>query len=360
MSSLGRDLASVRKQQKLTLEEVQTASKIPLITLKAIEDDSIFEESEENPTYIRSFVRSYAKVLKIDNDRVLASLDAVEKNNYQGELLKKTENEESQTTEPEQSPIKKPVSDGLKKSTNIEGQNYRNTPEPPTVHSVNWADLGKRFIIPDNKSRMWVLLSFLFILIIAVGGFIYFFGGSYLSFDVSNQPENNTSDTTTRTQPPAQLPVNPDVQNSEPVIDTLQSQLNTPLETQNEAPSTQNQVLGDTLSLVVYAAFDKLDPVRITSDLSWRTNPYWMEQGEAYYFDFKDTVLVRGQYSQMLLLLNGHIIENFRQNYFDQSFNSVMLTRSIFESNPVFTQPAPQNFPLAVGAPDSIIYPTVF
>jgi len=359
MSSLGHDLASVRKQQNLTLEEVQTASKIPMVTLQAIEDDSIFEKSEENSTYIRSFVRSYAKVLKIDDERVLASLDAVEKNNYQGELLEKPDRQEEKPPKKAAQLSKKPIRDSSKKQgPDKNKRDYRNAPEPPTIHSINWADLGKKFIIPDNKSRVWLLISAIFLLILTVGGLAFYFGGSTMSFDLSGS--NGTETTDSRTQPPAQLPVNPGVQDPEFTEDTLQAQPSTPLANQNVSQNGESQVLGDTLSLVVYAAYDKLDPVRITSDLSWRTNPYWMEQGEAYYFDFKDTVLVRGQYSQMLLLLNGHIIENFRQNYFDPSFNSVMLTRSIFEDNAVFTQPAPIDFPLAIGPPDSIIYPTVF
>lgn len=355
MSSLGRDLASVRKQQNLTLEEVQTASKIPMVTLRAIEDDSIFEESEENSTYIRSFVRSYAKVLKIDDERILASLDAVEKNNYKGELFKEPD---EKTEKPEETSAKRKINTEKASGNGTGKQNYRNAPAPPTVSSVNWADLGKRFIIPENKSRFWVLFLAVLILIIIVGAGVYYYAGFYSSSDVPKQVENLTTDS--RTQSPAQLPVDTDTQPTLVNNDSLQAQSNTPFPNQTISQNNEPQVLGDTLSLVVYAAYDKLDPVRITSDLSWRTNPYWMEQGEAYYFDFKDTVLVRGQYSQMLLLLNGHIIENFRQNYFDPSFNSVMLTRSIFENNPVFTQPAPLNFPLAVGPPDSIVYPTVF
>jgi hypothetical protein len=113
--------------------------------------------------------------------------------------------------------------------------------------------------------------------------------------------------------------------------------------------------LRDTLTVVVYAAFDKLEPVRVTSDLNWRTNPFWMEQGQAFKFDFKDTLLVRGQYSRMLLMFNGHVIENPTNSYFNTDFNSVMLTRSDLQTSS-FMEPAPTELPNDVTLPDSIVY----
>lgn len=110
----------------------------------------------------------------------------------------------------------------------------------------------------------------------------------------------------------------------------------------NQAPVLQSSNLDtqiDTLTLAVYAAFDKLEPVRVTSDLNWRTNPFWMEQGEAFNFDFNDSLLVRGQYSRMLLLFNGHVIDNHRQ-YYDPENESLVITRSILNDSGYFG-PAP-------------------
>ena len=73
--SLGKDLATIRKGLGLTLEEIQNAIKIPTHILKSIEDDSIYDSEEHNTTYIRSFIRSYARGLKIDDDKVVAALE---------------------------------------------------------------------------------------------------------------------------------------------------------------------------------------------------------------------------------------------------------------------------------------------
>ncbi|HBQ61517.1 MAG TPA: DUF4115 domain-containing protein, partial [Balneolaceae bacterium] len=73
--SLGKDLASIRKSKNLTLEDVQNAIKIPHDILDSIEDDSIFSDPNRNKTYLRSFVRSYAKLLKIDDEDIVEALD---------------------------------------------------------------------------------------------------------------------------------------------------------------------------------------------------------------------------------------------------------------------------------------------
>ncbi len=77
-----------------------------------------------------------------------------------------------------------------------------------------------------------------------------------------------------------------------------------------------------------------------------------MEQGDAFNFEFRDSLLIDGQYSRMLLLFNGHIIENPRQNYFDETFDAILITRSVV-NQPEYLEPAPAVFPLEVGPPDS-------
>src|SRR5699024_4061037 len=38
--------------------------------------------------------------------------------------------------------------------------------------------------------------------------------------------------------------------------------------------------LADTLTVVVYAAYDKLEPIRVYTDIFDELNPYWIDQGE--------------------------------------------------------------------------------
>ncbi len=342
--SLGKDLASIRKELGLSLEEIQSSIKIPMLTLKSIENDSIFESTEHNQTYIRSFVRSYARALHLNDDDVVKALDAVEAGIYDHDLL--AENEEVTPPEPDEN---EPFD--LKNVTPPDIEKAPSKPKP-TIENVNWADLGKKFSLQDSGSKGWVLLVIIiFVLALLATGF--FFREEIFGFfetgttEVTEPVENN-------------FPTLPDVTTEVDTLNTappLQAPDQGTTEVVNQVPALPSSNLNtqiDTLTLAVYAIFDKLEPVRVTSDLNGRTNPFWMEQGEAYNFDFNDSLLVRGQYSRMLLLFNGHVIENHRQ-YYDPETESVVITRSILDSSGYFN-PAPASFPYEEGPPDSLVY----
>src|SRR6056297_2691190 len=107
MASLGRDLAHIRKEQELSLEDIYETTKIPVRILRSIEDDSIFDDFENNATYIRSYVRSYAKALPIDEKQIIYALDKVAKNDYSGSLqslLKDTPKKTFEFDEGEETP----------------------------------------------------------------------------------------------------------------------------------------------------------------------------------------------------------------------------------------------------------------
>ncbi|MFP8487678.1 helix-turn-helix domain-containing protein [Gracilimonas sp. Q87] len=349
--SLGKDLAFIRKKQNLSLEDIQNEIKIPLLTLKSIEDGSIFTDSGETKTYIRSFVRSYAKVLGIEDSEIVQALNELEAGTYSGSLLADTkkpdevyheidniDSEKSETIDKEEKKDPKSVSGPP-----------RTKPSPATdVHSVNWADMGKKFSSVRQHSNLWVVISFLVILVVALLVTIFYWDSlsSAFSSEEADEPQVETVQPSAP-QEDSQIPTAENI----PAEDEDPETMNRPQDTPDDAPVT----LGDTLTVTVYAAFDKLEPVRVTSDFNWKTNPFWMEQGDAFNFEFSDSLLVDGQYSRMLLLFNGHIIENPRQSYFDQTFNAILITRSVL-NQPRYLEPAPAEFPLDIGAPDSTEY----
>ncbi|MBD3616467.1 MAG: helix-turn-helix domain-containing protein [Gracilimonas sp.] len=362
--SLGKDLASIRKSQNLTLEDIQNAIKIPLDTIKSIEDESIFTDPSMNKTYVRSFVRSYAKVLKLNDDDVVMALDEVEAGMYSGSLVSGKENideyrqpyspskpeekaPETSSTEPvESKPAQKPETEPPKEANKAEPI------APPEINTVNWADMGRKFTTAGKSSKVWLAISFFFIIAL-LATCIYIFWDDISS--VINQNFSANQEQTTSQQSNQEIIIPTPVDSS---AIAGESEAPSDSDTQNQSQSTAPNepiILGDTLTVTVYAAYGQLEPVRITSDLNWRTNPFWVEDGAAYNFDFRDTLLVRGQYSRMLLLFNGHIIENPRQNYFDTAFNSIMITRSVLDQ-PRYLAPAPDEFPLEIGPPDSTVY----
>ncbi len=368
--SLGKDLASIRKSQNLTLEDIQNAIKIPVDTLKKIEDGSIFTDPNENKTYIRSFVRSYAKILKIDDEDIIQALDELEAGTYTGSLIADSESsapstdqetsiedkdilksDEPTKKEPETEPTVPPA-ESTPKSTPKKSPERKKPQTTESSDQINWADMGHKFSPAGRNSKVWVIA----LLILVVGGLAG--AGYYYSDEISGlfneQPQ--TADTPPDNEDVGENVVPPTPIDSLQVIqDDADDEQETIEETETSSVTPPPISLGETLSVDVYAAFGQLEPVRVTSDLNWQTNPFWMEEGEAYRFDFQDTLLVRGQYSRLLLLFNGHVIENPRQNYFAPSFNSIMITRSVLDQEQYLAAP-PDSFPLEVGAPDSIIY----
>ncbi|HBX67798.1 MAG TPA: hypothetical protein DEG32_17240, partial [Balneolaceae bacterium] len=176
--SLGKDLASIRKGQNLTLEDIQNAVKIPLDTLQSIEDDSIFEDSYKNKTYVRSFVRSYAKELKLNDDDVVQALDEVEAGTYAGSILrdssestehftsKKSEKEDSETDEDKAGPPKS-FTPHTTKDKPLESSE-------PSTESFEWADLGNKFSAASKSSRIWIIIVAIVLVLGLLGAGYYF------------------------------------------------------------------------------------------------------------------------------------------------------------------------------------------
>lgn len=367
--SLGKDLASVRKEQKISLEEIQHSIKIPIYTLESIEDDSIFESTEHNTTYIRSFIRSYARALKLNDNDIVNALDAVEAGKYDHNLFDL--DKERKISDAEEKIVVEEIPFSL---NDVSPPDIKHAPvtSNPDVDSVNWADLGKNFSLKETTGKGWVLFSIIAFIVLIISTLFFYrteianiFNSSENESaqnienlptpptEINPQNEDSTSLATTNSPIP-NVPTNnvTETETQSQITPTTESQINT-------LPSSNLESVGDVLTVAVYAAFDKLDPVRVTSDLNWRVNPYWMEQGQAFLFDFNDTLVVRGQYSKILLLFNGHVIENPLQNYFNEEFDSILLTSSIF-NDPKYLNVAPSIFPNEVGAPDSLVYPSLY
>lgn len=346
--SLGKDLSTIRKELGLSLEEIQSSIKIPLLTLKSIENDSIFSSTEHNKAYIRNFIRSYARALKLDEQEVVDALDAFEAGIYDGELLSRDEK-----------PVHTPA---VEPEENLDQKNTPTPPPPtetssekpePTVENVNWADMGRKFSLEETSSKTWVVVLVVFFLL-ALLATSFFFRNDIIGFFSSDDPQTSEAVAPTIQTPEPESQTLDTLQNSTPTgsIDPIQLPSST---LQTETSQFISAAPGEVNTIAIYAAFDKLEPVRVTSDLNWRTNPFWMEQGEAFYFDFNDTLLVRGQYSRMLLMYNGHVIENASQLYFEPEYNSLMITKAALE-DPKYLSSPPAQFPYAEGAPDSIVY----
>jgi hypothetical protein len=337
MPSLGKDLAKIRSHLGLTVQDVQYTTKIPVSTIESIENDSIFSRAAEGKTYIRSFVRSYGRALKIDDGLLVKALDQQETGNYNHLLLQQFEElaepgETAELTEGSDHSEKKPVNTTPKKDE-VDGESLLSEKEKPDFHlksnpedenlkkvrsesavsaatstekkakskpsgsadhrNVDWANMGRRFKQEKKQTPVWIIGIIILLIISIFAGYLLYNNG-YLSALTDRSGQEGISATEPQTTQES-LTLNLNEQDMEDPEAFL-----------NSEATMQNVELDDVLYITVYAAYDNLDPVRVWSDLKPRLDPYWLEQGVALRFEFQDTIRIRAPYSNMLLFKNGH------------------------------------------------------
>ncbi|MDZ7772002.1 MAG: helix-turn-helix domain-containing protein [Balneolaceae bacterium] len=415
MPSLGNDLALIRKHRGLSLEDVRNATKIPPHILSSIEDDSLFGDMEEHKTYLRSYVRSYAKALRIDEETILEALDRQEEGRYEGLLQKKeksikgprfqldeedagehaeeagdsTEVERKAQDEQQQADGEDETADeeadrrgdmvhdhapkrhrkasplpetssrtapaaGEKENKNEDtsegeatgAESPSRVPPPPDVTSVDWADMGKKFTPLQSRPRLWIgLIIAAVILAAAAAWYIWGAGGNAGGEEQDNGGQQPTSEQQAALTPDSlqlDLSQEPAGAAGDPGEGSLGS-------LEQEAES-----LPDTLVLAIYAAYGQLEPVRVYSDVMNATNPYWIEQGEAFTFAFVEEIYIRGQFSQMELLMNGHPIPDFRNAFYNSDTGMLEIHRDWFGQDPIWLQPPPDSLEMDAPPPDTI------
>lgn len=367
MPSLGNDLASIRKEQNLSIDDIHKSTKIPLDTLHRIEDDSIFEDLEANKTYIRSYIRTYARELGIEDKLIIRALDQVENRNYQGILHdpedpKSTFTYDDSSEQPDQieekdiqespsdleaeyqseetsMPSELEQEDESKDQYKQSASPRRPQTNPPSVHSVNWADMGKKFNTIQPQTRIWGGAVIIFLLV-AVVVFIIWFQYEEEPTPIPEQTTENT-ETTQEAAPSDSLQ-----------LDLAESGQQTDPADEESEESTSS--LPDTLTLGIYAAYDVLEPVRVQADLMTTLNPYWIEEGTVFEFEFADNIQIRGQYDDMVLLLNGHVIEDFQSEFLNAETGGLQINREAFEGDSKWLQPPPDSLGNGIPQPENI------
>ena len=293
----------------------------------------------------------------------------VDSNNHSEDLSR----EAKETPIPEKKPSGKPPTSSTK-----------------TADKVNWAQMGKRFNAQQESKSNVLLITILAVITVSllVFGFLYRSTISSWFAGFSEAPSENTTEVT---DPNSDNVIIADSlsgnnlsgnsarssQDSEITGTTNRDEQQSPNSEANESETSQREAavelaqaetapldsialrnlaqFPDTLQIVIYAAYDKLNPVRVGSDLRESVFPLWMEQGEAYYFDFNEEITIRGQFSRMLILFNNTVIEAPLERFSGVQENTVRLTRerlaaAEFEAKPDLILPD------GVSEPDSIVY----
>lgn len=74
MASVAEQLRTAREAQNLTIQQIAEITNVRADHIRAIEDGNYNVFSA--PVYIRGFVRSYARILKLDVPTIIAAVDA--------------------------------------------------------------------------------------------------------------------------------------------------------------------------------------------------------------------------------------------------------------------------------------------
>jgi hypothetical protein len=358
MASLHQDLVDIRTKAGITPAQIQQKTKIPESIIREIEKGIIFESTEQQKTYVRSFTRSYAKAIGIKDDDIVKALDLNDSGEYvdflaskyiqKAEKKKNTSDSSDQNNDLKIEVAPEPQFDAsiLKPgpTSTIGAEEYsrpdpsraynKATPPPPKIETVDWADVGQRFT--GIRSGSAAYLGILVILILLIGG----------TYIVINWPESDDVETTTTiVDTPSEnlipAPIISPQTNDDDVIVVEQT-----------PPPTSKATLPDTLFIVIKAINNKLEPVRVLSDVNNIRSPYWIETNQAMRFDFINQVEITGNYSRMALFVNGHYLQNFRD--YIGSGNAIRITREILETYPNFFSNEPPVLPTGITAPTVI------
>lgn len=318
-------MAAIREKYGYSAEDIQQKTRLSPNIITSIEDDSIFEQLHRNKAYIRSYVRNYAKVLDIDDKRIVKALDQVELGAYDGQLNKslnakpKSEIKEGKDEEEvgfERLPVSSDDDDESLSQNKQKSLGEREV--------LDWSQFSHQSI-PDGrhiKKRGVVIGGVIIIVLIIIGIFLFF----YLKED-SKTLQNEPVTTVNSPQTPN---------------DSLRTAL---LPQQEPAGATAIITLPDTLTMTIIAAKGKLEPVRVYTDIMKIRRPYWIENHDTLSFEFIDTfrIMANDQTDRMELVFNGHIIQDAYNRFFKAESGMIELSRSLIQDHPEWMAPGADN-----------------
>lgn len=357
MESIHSDLVKIREKSGLSISDIAKKTRIPEQVIKDIEKGSIFDKAQHQKTYIRSFVRAYAKSIGVKDDDVIRSLDAYEQGNYTGFLYKKylhvtgTETEEPVDGEKLESHFEEGYEEGESSmikpgpTSTIGAEEFsrpdpsraynKTTPPPPQLDNIDWALVGTKLGNINSNVIIYMMAILLVGVVITGGVYLYsYVSGSDVSSSVSTATSNRSSSQTV-------------------AIDTTSIAELLGSGSVSSPPGVRPiPVLPDTLFVVIHASNDKLEPVRIMSDLIVRRSPYWIEHTEAMRFEFLSKIEIQGQLERMAMYINGHVIPDIES--LDTGNRTVIISREFLASNPDWFTSEPPPLPSGMREPSII------
>lgn len=339
MAHLSEDLVAIRDSKGLTSADIIQKTRIPANVIREIEYGTLFNQPENQRTYVRSFVRNYAKALRIDDVHIVSALDDFYSDSgYTGSLRSLYLGDEGGDKPAAPVEMLKRVIVTSTLGTTEEftrpdpsRKHNQTTPTPPDLTEINWSGIRPSgFTIPV---RMIVVGAGSIVLIALIVSAVWTKG--FGLFAGSDEPMVE------QVIPETAAPVMTVVPDSTQIASG-----------DSTAVNMVQSPLPETLSILIYAAYDRLEPVRVQTDFSTDIYPYWVDRGTAMRFEFKDQISIRGPFPRFVILFNGHLVPD--KESFLVGGNTITLRRSYFEAQPMFRAVAPDSLP-GLPAPNRIV-----
>lgn len=324
MPHLHEDLVAIRDLRGLTSQDITSKTRIPATVVREIEAGILFNQPDSQRTYVRSFVRNYAKAVRIADNDIVSALDTFyTESGYDGSLRDIYIDGKSAKTEEKQTIVTSTLG-ATEEFTRPDPTRKHNqtTPPPPDLTEVNWSGIRA----PGFNIPIRLIANVLLVLVIVIGVGTAIWTQGFGLFDGGDEPSLET------VIPDTPAPVLPAPSDSLALAASDSS-----------AVSADRTPLPETLSILIYAAYDRLEPVRVQTDFSTDVYPYWIERGTAMRFEFKEQISIRGAFPRFVVLFNGHVVPD--KESFLVGGNTIILRRSYFESQPMFRAAAPDSLP---------------
>lgn len=266
---LGRDLRRIRQDRQVSLEELYEESKVPLNVLEEFEDTGLFEHAMFNPVYLRSLVRTYASVIDIAVEDVVAALDDALAGRYQNQLAVKYLDAD---------PLRQMEEDG---DTSSEPLSALEPPPSRTPDRSEPLPSPSPSPVVDRRSptRQWMVLVGILVVVVGVVWLVIARVGGPALQEGTSQGDGPATTSSIVEDSAARAP-------------------------EEGAPPAPRPTLGDTMLVTVVAAYDRVDPVRVRVDEDLR-RPYWIPQDSTRTFTVRQQIVIENQLDDVRLLLDG-------------------------------------------------------